>query len=94
MQNTNLQLVDRLRTCLERVKPLRIALSDDLWLRGDLGFDSLDLIDLLFECEKEFSKPLLLRDLSIYLSDELKRSSNDLTFAEFQCFILRWINSK
>lgn len=79
-------LMERLFRCLAEVRTVPPLTTDSL-LMADANFESIDLVDLLFVLEEEFSLPFTLNELQQHGLTLGRRQGRDLSVQQLADFV-------
>lgn len=81
------QNFQKLLAVVGQIRPVNPEANETSLLKRDLGFSSLDFVDLLFELDQAFATEMTMWSLNQFIVEEGKRGSWDLTLAELMKFI-------
>jgi acyl carrier protein len=74
------------------VRTVQTELTKEKFFKKDLHFESIDVVDLLFELESAFGKEMSMYDFNSFVVRELKNQSWDFTLAQLGEFVTRKIS--
>lgn len=73
--------------CVQAVRSVNRELSLETRFKEDLGFESIDLVDLLFEVEQRTQTPMPMLQFHSFILSTNKMKSWDFTIAQVCEFI-------
>ena len=71
---------DRVKKCIKAVRTVSVEIEPETLFKENLGFESIDVVDLLFELDQEFKKSFSLRQLNEFVLANNQRRSWDFSF--------------
>ena len=72
---------------IQSVKPDVQNPTSSSWLIGDLGFDSIYIVDLLFELERKLGVELTVVDYNKFMRNHSQGTNRDLRVSDVSQFI-------
>lgn len=70
----------RVESCLRKVRTIKQSITKETFFKRDLGFESIDVVDLLFELEQEFKCRFPMRDFNQFVLSNSKAANWDFSF--------------
>jgi acyl carrier protein len=83
----NPELLAKIVGAIRKVKTVNKEISDDSLLVADLNFESIDVVDLIFELEEATGCRISMVEFNQHMFANMQGTSRDVTVAQIKQFL-------